>query len=263
MKRLFTIAALALITAGCQKNPPKGPEPVVLDFEAVGANYLAGPTSEGKNLYADFEGEQYTAWTDAATGITMGINEADGVRNFWNGGVAISRWNDMVAACPVNQCSVYYKDASTGHGGYGGSETFAVVNYSAYNDAGGVVAFSDAAAEAAFDHFWVNNSTYTARCMEQGNDFAAKFETGDWFLLTVTAEDAAGNATGTPVKFYLADLRTASSPGIVTEWTKVDLTPLGDRVHKVSFTLSSSDNDPTYGMNTPGYFCFDNLAILM
>jgi hypothetical protein len=48
----------------------------------------------------------------------------------------------------------------------------------------------------------------------------------------------------------------------------VDLTKLGDKVHSLEFTLSSSDHSTydggeTYFMNTPGYFCFDDLAFFV
>jgi hypothetical protein len=86
---------------------------------------------------------------------------------------------------------------------------------------------------------------------------------GDWFLLTITAKDKAGAATGEKVEFYLADFRTAESKGVVTGWERVDLSPLGDKVHSLEFSLWSSDTS-TYGentyMNTPAYFCFDDVV---
>jgi hypothetical protein len=89
---------------------------------------------------------------------------------------------------------------------------------------------------------------------------AKKFGSGDWFKLSIEAYDKNDVKTGSTVEFYLADFRTATSSGIITEWKKVDLRPLGDKVHKISFTLDSSDVGD-WGMNTPNYFCFDNLAI--
>jgi hypothetical protein len=252
MKKFLTIAVAALALAAC--NPEQDePTPVVLDFESVPASSLAGPTAYGENLYEGFEGEQFTSYTDTATGLTFGINESNGEYNFWNGGVAPSRWADSTTAGLANQCSVYAP------GGQGSSQTFAVVNYSAFENRGGEVYFADPTAEATFDHVWVANATYTALSMKNGDDYARRFEAGDWFLLTITARDKTGAETGTPVEFYLADLRTASSPGILDDWAKVDLTPLGQRVHSLEFTLSSSDTGE-WGMNTPGYFCFDNLA---
>ena len=235
----------------------------VIDFENPDVlDYLAGPTAAGENLYesawSNPDGVPIIgAYRDEATGLYFRINESFGEVNFWNGGVAISRWNDMITEGIANQCSVYYSDAVTGFGGYGGSQTFAVAN------AEGRISFEDGATECTFDHFWVTNSTYAALSMMNGDMFAKQFtyDGKDWLKLVITAYDKNGNDTGVPVESYLADFRTATSPGILTAWTMVDLTPLGNHVHTVEFYLESTDNDPMWGMNTPGYFCFDNLAI--
>jgi hypothetical protein len=97
--------------------------------------------------------------------------------------------------------------------------------------------------------------------MQSGDAYAKAFsyEDKDWFKLVIEGIDKNGSSTGT-VEFYLADFRTPSSPGIVTTWTKVDLSSLGS-VTEIKFDLQSTDNDTNWGMNTPAYFCFDNLAI--
>ncbi|HKL40270.1 MAG TPA: DUF4465 domain-containing protein, partial [Cryomorphaceae bacterium] len=68
-----------------------------------------------------------------------------------------------------------------------------------------------------------------------------------------------GELTGTEVEFYLADYTFSdnSQDYIVDEWTYVDLTSLGD-ADSLSFTLTSSDVGE-FGMNTPAYFCIDDL----
>ena len=122
------------------------------------------------------------------------------------------------------------------------------------------ITFADNATECTFDHFWVTNSTYAALSMKTGDWVAKQFGPGDWFKVVVKAYDKNDAPTGETVEFYLADFRTESSPGIITEWIMVDLTPLGNRVNTVKFDVQSSDTG-AYGINTPGYFCFDNLAI--
>jgi hypothetical protein len=109
-----------------------------------------------------------------------------------------------------------------------------------------------------FDNVYVTNSTYAALSMLNGDGVCKKFSTGDWFKLTITGIDNTGTVKGTK-EFYLADFRTPNSGGVVTEWTKVDLTTLG-AVQKLQFTLSSTDNGG-WGMNTPAYFCLDDIAI--
>jgi hypothetical protein len=234
----------------------------LIDFESSQiSNYLAGPTSYGENLYSDFGAGQYIGYADASSGLKMMLNEAPDwmtgelSREFWNGGIAISQWDNMTTAGYLNQCSVYYKDAATGFGGYKGSKTFAV------NNSNGEISFADGATEATFYYFWVTNSTYAALSMKNGDDYAKQFtyEENDWFKLIINAYDKNNNPTGTPVEFYLADFRTATSPGILTQWSKVDLTPLGNNVHTLAFDFDSSDASP-WGVNTPTYFCFDNIA---
>ena len=49
--------------------------------------------------------------------------------------------------------------------------------------------------------------------------------------------------------------------GIVDDWQKFDLYPLG-KVTTIKFTLSASDDQcGSYGMNTPGYFAYDDVAV--
>lgn len=130
----------------------------------------------------------------------------------------------------------------------------------AVSNGSSTISFEDNTTECSFDNFMVTNSTYAVLSMMNGDAYAKKFETGDWFKLVITALDKNGDVTGEKVEYYLADLRTVSSPGILTEWAMVDLTPLGNHVNTVTFSLESSDNG-NFGMNTPAYFCFDNLAL--
>ncbi len=111
----------------------------------------------------------------------------------------------------------------------------------------------------------ITNSTYAALSMKLGDAFAKKFggPTGndpDFFLLTIYGLDAQEMPTGS-VDFYLADYRFADngSDYIVDGWSTVNLTPLGDAVTLV-FELTSSDNHPQFGMNTPAYFALDSLV---
>jgi hypothetical protein len=102
--------------------------------------------------------------------------------------------------------------------------------------------------------------------MLHGDQFAKKFggtdgTDPDWFLLTISGFDELGNFTGS-VDFYLADYRDPDPANkyIISAWTTVDLTPLGN-AHTLSFGLTSTDSDPIFGMNTPAYFAIDNLLV--
>jgi hypothetical protein len=267
MKKIFSIMCTVLLIAGfsgCTKdNPDPTDDLVVIDFENVRVADLAGPTAYGENLYSDYTGSspaRYVGYTDEATGLRMKINETGDyfdVPTFYNGGIAISRWNDKETAGYLNQCSVYYGVHSAGNGGYQNSPTFAV----GYGNSS--ISFQDNDKEGVLDHFYVTNSTYAALSMQNGDDFGAKvfsYADKDWFKLVIEGFNKSGTATGT-LEFYLADFRTSTSPGIITEWTKVDLSPLGS-VATIKFDLQSTDNGE-WGMNTPAYFCFDNLAVIL
>lgn len=111
----------------------------------------------------------------------------------------------------------------------------------------------------------VTNTTYAALSMRNGDGFAKKFggvsgNDPDFLKLTITALDA-GTATLGSLDVFLADYRFADNAQdyILSAWTAVDLSPLGDGVSALRFTLASSDNG-AFGMNTPAYFAIDNVT---
>ncbi|PKP37426.1 MAG: PEP-CTERM sorting domain-containing protein [Bacteroidetes bacterium HGW-Bacteroidetes-15] len=142
--------------------------------------------------------------------------------------------------------------------------------YSAYIDGGGnanniyaVAYVSGESATIAMPYeveplaIKVTNSTYAYYTMLNGNMFAAAFDEGDWFKLTIRGYDSNDNEVGY-VDFYLADFRSTESY-IVDDWTTVSLASLKNAA-KLVLQLSSSDTSE-WGMNTPAYVCIDNLSI--
>lgn len=108
----------------------------------------------------------------------------------------------------------------------------------------------------------ITNTNYAARSMELGDAFAKKFggpsgNDPDWFLLTIERW-FAGQMTDT-TEFYLADFRFAdnSQDYIVNNWRYLSLgnAPSDSLV----FRLTSSDVG-TFGMNTPAFFCIDQVV---
>ena len=107
----------------------------------------------------------------------------------------------------------------------------------------------------------VTNTTYAYLSMLDGDQFSKKFGAGDYFLLDVRGYTGAGGA-GTEVgevDFYLANFMGSNSD-IINTWQTLDLSSLAG-AESLQFGLSSSDNDPVYGMNTPAYFAIDNLTL--
>lgn len=243
---------------------------ITVTFEDVPAQYLAGPTAYGENLYEktaynSYDGEQFTNYTDPASGLVISVPYDlgyPGFSGFALGGAAISRWNDMTTEGYKNQCSVYYSDAVSGKGGHNGSATFSLVFVPTFMGPGYEIPIALADdKEAVFDHFYISNSTYTTLSMRNGDGWAKAFnyEDKDWFLLTLTGINAQGEPVGEPIDYYLADFRTADSPGILEGWHKVDLSSLG-KINRVEFKMSSTDGEGTM-TNTPCYFCIDDIAI--
>ncbi len=112
---------------------------------------------------------------------------------------------------------------------------------------------------------YVNNTTYAALDILYGSGFSKKFggESGDdpdWFKLTVTGYEADGYPSGS-ASIYLADYRFEDNTQnyILSDWTWMSLTNLGDYVETLHFSLSSSDVGD-WGMNTPAYFALGSLV---
>ena len=119
--------------------------------------------------------------------------------------------------------------------------------------------------EQTIEGLYLTNTTYAYNSMRDGDSFAKKFggDTGDdpdFFKLDIQGYKN-GELTENLVAFYLADFRFENNAEdyIVDTWEWVDLTALGP-VDSLFFTLSASDIGG-YGINTPLFFCMDDLTI--
>ncbi|MBN2275321.1 MAG: DUF4465 domain-containing protein [Bacteroidales bacterium] len=173
-----------------------------------------------------------------------------GLYESWSG-MAYSRMKDDTTAGFFNQYSAVTA------GGASGSDNYAVFCLVAGND---TVKLTH---PSKLDSVFITNGTYPYLSMRDGDMFAKKFggESGndpDWFLLSI--KGLRNEKVTDTVEFYLADYRDSQNENdyIVDCWTKIDLSVL-DTVDMIEFSLSSSDTG-TYGMNTPAYFCMDNLS---
>ncbi len=143
-------------------------------------------------------------------------------------------------------------------GGVNGSDNYGV----AYAGAPISVRLDSTLAGNVLQGVFVTNSTYAVLSMENGDAYAKKFGGADgtdpdWFLLTIKGYEKGAYTDS--VNFYLADFRSDNPADdyILKSWAWVDLQSLG-AVDSLTFELNSSDVG-TYGMNTPAYFCLDNL----
>lgn len=105
----------------------------------------------------------------------------------------------------------------------------------------------------------VTNSPYAYFTIKEGDQFAKKFEKGDYFKLMIHGLDQDKKVINqNPVEFYLANFLDNNST-IVQEWEKVDLRELQNASYLV-FYLQSSDTGQ-FGMNTPAYFTLKVLEV--
>ena len=169
----------------------------------------------------------------------------------WSG-FAYSNMKDDTTAGWTNQYSAITAGGVNGSNGYGVAYAGAPVS----------VKLDNTLAGTTLKGVFVTNSTYATLSMENGDAYAKKFGGADgtdpdWFLLTVKGYEKGAYTDS--VNFYLADFRSDNPADdyILKSWAWVDLQGLG-AVDSLTFELHSSDVG-TYGMNTPAYFCLDNL----
>jgi len=185
------------------------------------------------------------------------VNYYDTIWGSWSG-FAYSNKTDTITPGYENQYS------TIAGAGVENSSNFALMYVSPYNNGNFLKLTSEYSNGSVIEGFYITNNTFAYISMRDGDEFAKKFggESGndpDWFKLTVKGY-FEGSETGT-AEFYLADYRFENNDSdyIVKEWTWFDLTNLGV-VDSITFVLSSSDTGP-YGINTPQYFCMDNLIL--
>ena len=217
------------------------------------SNVLAADVSDLENLSlppdsswngSDLEGS-YSA-TDAFKTGTASFNnfyayDAVYMYSSW-GGFAYSNMKDTTATGFTAQYN-----AIPGSG-QSNSDTYAIGYCNTLADGQPMITFE---APEAMTGAYFSNTNYAYYSMLNGDQFAKKFEAGDWFKLTITGKDEAGVETGN-VDFLLAD-----GTEIIDVWTWVDLSILG-KIKSISFSLSSSDTG-AFGMNTPSYFALDSI----
>ncbi len=171
---------------------------------------------------------------------------------FWAGGFAYSNQTDSTTSGYLNPFSA--KIAS----GFNGSANYAVNNGDHY------FKLTGAASGKQLNGAYITNTTYAYNSMRDGDTFSQKFggESGndpDYFNVNFIGYNQ-GSQSGDTVTFYLADYRNSdnSQDYLVKEWVWIDFSSLGN-VDSVAFYFISSDYGKG-GMNTPAYFCLDNIS---
>ena len=167
---------------------------------------------------------------------------------------AISATTDTITPGFTNQYS-----AITGSGAES-STTYATT----YAIDGTALVLNENAQGGVVQGLYITSSTIGYHSMLDGDAFAKKFggATGDDpdFLVVIIKKYLNGELSNDSLTFFLADYRFEdnSMDYIVKEWTWLDLTSLGE-ADSLYFTMTSSDVG-MWGMNTPAYFCIDNVT---
>lgn len=173
--------------------------------------------------------------------------------DFWSG-FAISADTNTTTPGFLNQYSVIAGKGASGSTSYGVGYIFDPI----------IVRLQPNAIGKPMIGMYVNNSTYTYLSVRDGDAFAKKFggETGndpDFLLLTIK-KYSGGAIDDDSINIYLADYRFTQNKKdyIISEWTYVDLTTLGE-VDSLIMRMTSSDVG-VFGMNTPAYVCIDEVS---
>ena len=163
---------------------------------------------------------------------------------YWSSGWAYSNMTDSTTSGFTNQYSAKP----------GGGHPIGGANY-AIGKPNSTIVFNNP------DGLSINftNSTYAANSMRDGDAFAKKFTNADQDFFKLHIYGYSNGSIADSTEFYLADFTHADSTldYIVTDWQYVELLP--GPYDSVSFDLSSSDVG-AFGMNTPAYFCIDNVG---
>jgi hypothetical protein len=178
------------------------------------------------------------------------VNQYNTQFQYWDGFAASSR-TDTSTSGFSNQFSTYAGTARSGN-------QFALA-YSAFPS---IIRNTEPNVPKRLVSFWYTNSTYAALSMKNGDAFAKKFggpsgNDPDYFVLKVL-NFRNGIAIDT-AEVFLADYRSSdnSQDYIVKNWRKANIN-FEQPFDSLAFRLESSDNGQ-FGMNTPAYFCLDDV----
>jgi hypothetical protein len=247
MKRFFTLFLSSLAIGSAVQAQ-------TMNFEALNLpldTFWNGSDLSGKYIEVD---------PFSSSDSFIAYNKYDTTFNYWSGGIAISSMTDDSTG---NFTNLYSSIAGGGH------------NSTSY----GVVSAGDTSiietnsmslgGSPRFMSLYVSNTTYAYSSMMNGDSFAKKFggtsgDDPDYFFIRFSFD------YGSPadyVDFYLADFRSAdnSLDYILDEWVFVDLNDYPNSEYAgqtINMQLFSSDTG-ALGINTPTYFCVDDIEIAL
>ena len=249
---LLCAATVALI--GCNKKDNKGsdvePEPDPEPMEIV--------VGSMENEAGGIQCAEENIWQ----GTEIGANQ------FTSGSYTFTSWkNEYTGEYEGEEYTVIYFDgvtvsSETANTSTGYEEAFRSTKGGAFDGVNFGVwyphfgATEDVTCEAhIIPGFYINNTAYVVEAITKGTCPPARiFGPTDELVLTITGM-LDGEVIGTKVVKLAADGR------YIADWTYVELATLG-KVDALAFSMTSTDTGEN-GINTPTYFCFDNLGAEM
>ena len=194
------------------------------------------------------EGLKYNNNSGSAGKFTEGIvsfqnnfvivqDEEWGDYSYWYG-FAYSQKHDVTTPGYENEFSAYVLNEDD-------DNKFMVGFISTWDAPSIEISFSKPVKDLSFD---VANTTWAALAMKDGCPPARKFLDSDWFELTIKVTSTKTIET---IKIKLGD-----GTKITNVWNNIQVE--SSNISKLEFSLDSSDNGD-WGMNTPTYFCIDNI----
>ncbi len=231
------------------KNSTKSLFALLLGVAAMSASAQYYSTFEDVNLGNTGVVNGKDGNTTIVSGELKYRTEYNNTYDYWSGGFAASNKVDVTTAGYTN---IYSTIAGRGANN---SSKFAV------GQPYGIIVTNG----KQLTSIQITNTTFAALSMKNGDSFAKKFggatgKDADFFRLIISAY-LGGDEKDQKVTFYLADFRndTDSLDYIMKDWSLVDLSSLG-KADSIQFTMESSDVGQ-YGINTPTFFCIDNLNL--
>jgi hypothetical protein len=215
-------------------------------LDSVGKNYFKGsPGIPGEYVF------------DIDNVVLKGYNDTSAWGDFWTGW-AISRLKDSISIdYDTNDCAAFPATGAFN------SQVYAVAYYNTF--------------DPTYNHFLLENipmpllgfsianTTIAYRSMQNGDAFAKKFggPTGnDPDFLRVKFYFWDNNLLQDSTTVYLADFRDSINTNdyILKNWKYVTLSnPIS--TDSITYIMESSDTS-AWGINTPTYFCIDNISLL-
>lgn len=237
----FFVAFFAIKTSFAQGSF----ENLTAKLDSVGKDYFKGvPGVAGTTAFATF----------GATFLNR--NDTSAFGDYWSGW-SISRLKDSISvAYDTNDCAAIPAE------GHSASSVYATAFISLDADLN-KIRFQNV--QLGVMGFFITNSTIAYKSMLNGDGFAKKFggvsgNDPDYLRMIIRGWNN-GVLQPDSVVFYLADFRDTNNANdyIVNDWRYVNL---GSQFNdSITYRLESSDNGG-FGMNTPAYFCIDDIIYL-